>query len=36
MALKLEMAELTSHDDNGQQMTLGLQVSGLVLTPTKP
>ena len=35
MALKLEMAELTSHDDNGQQMTLGLQVSGLVLTPTK-
>ncbi len=34
MALKLEMAELTSHDDNGQQMTLGLQVSGLVLTPT--
>jgi Tfp pilus assembly protein PilO len=33
MALKLESMELTARDDDGQQMTLGLQVSGLVLTP---
>lgn len=36
MALKLDMVELTAHDEAGQQMTLGLQVSGLVLTPTTP
>ena len=33
MALKLESLELGSHDNGGQQLTLGLQVSGLVLTP---
>jgi len=36
MAVKLGMVELTSHDDAGQQMTLGLQVSGLVLPPSTP
>ncbi len=33
MALKLQSVELGSRDNNGQQMTLGLQISGLVLTP---
>ena len=36
MALKLELVELTAHDDSGQQMTIGLQVGGLVLTPATP
>ena len=36
MALKLESLELNAHDDTGQQMTLGLQLSGLVLTPQAP
>ena len=36
MALKLQSLELSSHSDNGQQMTLALQVSGLVLTPSGP
>jgi Tfp pilus assembly protein PilO len=33
MALKLQNVELSSHDNNGQQLTLGLQLSGLALTP---
>jgi Tfp pilus assembly protein PilO len=33
MALKVESAELSTHDNTGQQLTLALQVSGLVLTP---
>jgi hypothetical protein len=33
MALKLQTVEISSHDNNGQQLTLGLQISGLVLTP---
>jgi len=33
MALKVESLELGSHDNAGQQLTLGLQISGLVLTP---
>jgi hypothetical protein len=33
MALKLELVELSSHDTEGQQLLLGLQVSGLILTP---
>jgi hypothetical protein len=33
MALKVESAELSAHDNTGQQLTLGMQVSGLVLTP---
>ncbi|HEY0455773.1 MAG TPA: hypothetical protein VGE41_05325 [Verrucomicrobiae bacterium] len=33
MALKVEVVEITSHDNDGQQLSLGLQVSGLVLNP---
>ena len=33
MALKLETVELTARDKEGQQLSLGLQLSGLVLTP---
>ncbi len=33
MALKLQSLELTARDNEGQQLTLGLQVSALVLTP---
>jgi hypothetical protein len=33
MALKLQNVEISAHDNNGQQLTLGLQISGLVLTP---
>jgi Tfp pilus assembly protein PilO len=33
MALKVISAELTSHDTVGQQLSLALEVSGLVLTP---
>lgn len=33
MALKLETVELTSSDNTGQQLTLGVQISGLILTP---
>jgi hypothetical protein len=31
--LKLEMVEITTRDPDGQQLSLGLQISGLVLTP---
>ena len=35
--LKLESVELSAHDPAGQQLTLGLQISGLSLLPsTKP
>jgi hypothetical protein len=33
MALKLQMVEISARDSDGQQLALGLQVSGLVLTP---
>jgi hypothetical protein len=33
MALKIESVDLSSNDKTGQQLTLGLQVSGLVLAP---
>ncbi len=33
MALKLQSVEISSRDNDGQQFALGLQVSGLVLTP---
>lgn len=33
MALKLESVELTSSDNTGQQLALGVQISGLILTP---
>ena len=32
-ALKLEIVEISARDNEGQQLALGLQVSGLVLTP---
>jgi hypothetical protein len=35
-ALKLELLELGARDKEGQQLSLGLQLSGLVLTPQKP
>ena len=31
LALRLDSVELSSHDNNGQQMTLGLEVNGLAL-----
>lgn len=33
MGLRLESVELSAHDTTGRQLTLGLQISGLVLTP---
>ncbi len=33
MALKLDTVEISAHDAEGQQLSLGLQISGLVLTP---
>jgi hypothetical protein len=33
MALKVVSAELSSHDTFGQQLSLALEVSGLILTP---
>ena len=33
MALKIESVEITSRDKDGQQLSLGLQISGLVLNP---
>ncbi len=35
MALKLESVELSARDNNGQQLTLGLQVSGVALIAQK-
>jgi hypothetical protein len=32
MALKLDSVELSAHDSIGQQLTLGMQISGLALT----
>ena len=37
MALKLESVELSTRDTTGQQLTLDLQISGLVLvSQTQP
>ena len=33
LALKLQLVEVTSRDADGRQLALGLQISGLVLTP---
>lgn len=33
MALKLQIVELTASDNTGQQLAMGVQVSGLILTP---
>ena len=35
MALKLDSVELSARDNTGQQLTLGLQISGLVLASKK-
>lgn len=35
MALKIESLEITSRDKDGQQLSLGLQISGLVLSPAE-
>ena len=35
IALKLDSVELSAHDTTGQQLTLGLQLSGLALTTLK-
>lgn len=35
MALKLDSVEFSVHDTTGQQLTLGLQISGLALTTLK-
>jgi Tfp pilus assembly protein PilO len=35
IALKLDSVELSTHDNLGQQLTLGLQLSGLALTTLK-
>lgn len=35
LGLKVELLEITSRDNNGQQLTLGLQVSGLILNPAE-
>ena len=34
LAFKVEAVEISAQDKEGQQLTLGLQVSGLLLTPT--
>ena len=36
MALRLQGVEISSHDNSGQQLSLGLQLSGLILTPGEP
>jgi len=33
MAMKVDSVEIVSRDNDGQQLTLGLQVSGLILNP---
>jgi len=35
MALKVEAVEINARDKAGQQLSLGLQISGLVLNPTE-
>mgnify|MGYP003352494850 CR=1 FL=1 len=35
MAMKVEMVDLTTRDVEGRNLTLSLQLSGLVLTPKK-
>jgi len=35
MALKIESLEINARDKEGQQLSLGLQISGLVLSPTE-
>lgn len=35
LALKVDAVELSARDNNGQQLTLGLLVSGLLITPVE-
>jgi hypothetical protein len=35
LGLRVEVVEVTSRDNSGQQLTVGLQVSGLVLNPSE-
>jgi len=34
--LKVDVVEISSHDNNGQQLSLGLQLTGLILSTPKP
>jgi hypothetical protein len=36
MALKVDLVEITSHDNDGRQLSLAVQVSGLLLNPQQP
>jgi hypothetical protein len=36
LALRVEAVEITSRDNEGRQLSLGLQVSGLLLNPQEP
>jgi Tfp pilus assembly protein PilO len=36
LALKVEAVEITTRDNEGQQLSLALQVSGLLLSPQEP
>jgi hypothetical protein len=36
MALKVEAVEIAARDNDGQQLSLALQVSGLLLNPQQP
>ena len=36
LALKVDSVEITSRDNDGRQLSLGLQVSGLLLNPQEP
>jgi hypothetical protein len=36
LALRVESVEITSRDNEGRQLSLGLQVSGLLLNPQEP
>jgi hypothetical protein len=35
MGLKVDVVEISARDNNGQQLSLGLQLTGLILTPAK-
>ena len=36
LALRIDSLEITARDNTGQQLSLNLQVSGLLLTTTSP
>jgi hypothetical protein len=35
LAIKIDSVDITSHDNNGQQLSLSLQISGLLLLPNE-